>query len=146
MQAAAWTDRGKPQIISSENPVLHLYLHRTPTERYQGNTGTWYNGSQSPYKSVLCLIDADSGTDLLVNVTKRASCIFCTEMYQYRRKQRGRGVILTAQPLLVPRLRKSRTYNPLTQNAPLWSVTGPLYLLQEKTRRINYECQSISTN
>jgi hypothetical protein len=32
-------------------------------------------------------------------------------------------------PLLVPRLRNSRSYTCSHPNAPLWSVTGPLYLL-----------------
>jgi hypothetical protein len=36
--------------------------------------------------------------------------------------------MLTTHPLLVPRLRKSRRYTSCQPNAPLWSVTGPLYL------------------
>jgi hypothetical protein len=40
----------------------------------------------------------------------------------------GRGVMLTTYPLLVPRLRKSRSYTSCHPNAPLWSITGPLYL------------------
>jgi hypothetical protein len=43
--------------------------------------------------------------------------------------KRGRGVMLTTHPLLVPRLRNSRSYTCSHPNAPLWSVTGPLYLL-----------------
>jgi hypothetical protein len=43
--------------------------------------------------------------------------------------KRGRGVILTTHPLLVPRLRKSRSYTSSHPNEPLWSVTGPLCLL-----------------
>jgi hypothetical protein len=39
----------------------------------------------------------------------------------------GRGVILTTHPLPVPRLRKSRSCTSCHPNAPLWSVTGPLY-------------------
>jgi hypothetical protein len=35
--------------------------------------------------------------------------------------------MLTTRPLLVPRLRKSRSYTSSYPNAPLWSVTGPLY-------------------
>jgi hypothetical protein len=35
--------------------------------------------------------------------------------------------MLTTHPLLVPRLRKSRSYTSCHPNAPLWSVTGPLY-------------------
>jgi hypothetical protein len=42
--------------------------------------------------------------------------------------KRGRGVMLTTHPLLVPRLRKGRSYTSCHPNAPLWSVTGPLYL------------------
>jgi hypothetical protein len=42
--------------------------------------------------------------------------------------KRGRSVMLTTHPLLVPRLRKSRSYTSSHPNAPLWSVTGPLYL------------------
>jgi hypothetical protein len=42
--------------------------------------------------------------------------------------KRGRGVMLTTHPLLVPRLRKSRSYTSSHPNAPLWSVTEPLYL------------------
>jgi hypothetical protein len=38
-----------------------------------------------------------------------------------------RGVMLTTHPLLVPRLRKSRSYTSCHSNEPLWSVTGPLY-------------------
>jgi hypothetical protein len=37
----------------------------------------------------------------------------------------GRGVMLTNHPLLVLRLRKSRSYTSSRPNAPLWSVTGP---------------------
>jgi hypothetical protein len=36
--------------------------------------------------------------------------------------------MLTTHPLLVPRLRKCRSYTSCHPNAPLWSVTGPLYL------------------
>jgi hypothetical protein len=36
--------------------------------------------------------------------------------------------MLTTHPLLVPRLRNSRSYTSCHPNAPLWSVTGPLYL------------------
>jgi hypothetical protein len=42
--------------------------------------------------------------------------------------KRGRGVMLTTHPLLVPRLRKSRSCTSSHPKAPLWSVTGPLYL------------------
>jgi hypothetical protein len=42
--------------------------------------------------------------------------------------KRGRGVMLTTHPLIVPWLRKSRSYISSHPNAPLWSVTGPLYL------------------
>jgi hypothetical protein len=38
------------------------------------------------------------------------------------------GMMLTTHPLLVPRLRKSRSYTSSHPNAPLWSITGPLYL------------------
>jgi hypothetical protein len=40
--------------------------------------------------------------------------------------KRGRGVMLTTHPLLVLRLRKSRSYSFSHPNAPLRSVTGPL--------------------
>jgi hypothetical protein len=40
----------------------------------------------------------------------------------------GQGVMLTTHPLLVPRLRKSRSYTSCHPNAPLWSVMGQLYL------------------
>jgi hypothetical protein len=40
--------------------------------------------------------------------------------------KRGRRVMLTTHPLLVPRLRKSRSCTSCHPNAPLWSVTGPL--------------------
>jgi hypothetical protein len=40
--------------------------------------------------------------------------------------KRGQGVMLTTHALLVPRLRKSRSYTSCHPNAPLWSVTGPL--------------------
>jgi hypothetical protein len=42
--------------------------------------------------------------------------------------KRGRSVMLTAHPLLVSRLRKSRSYTSCHPDAPLWSVTGQLYL------------------
>jgi hypothetical protein len=42
--------------------------------------------------------------------------------------KRGRGVMLTTHPLQVPRLRKSRSYTSCHPDAPLWGVTGPLYL------------------
>jgi hypothetical protein len=38
-------------------------------------------------------------------------------------------VMLTTHPLLVPRLRKSRSYTSCHPDAPLWSVTGPLFYL-----------------
>jgi hypothetical protein len=36
--------------------------------------------------------------------------------------------MLATHPLLVPRLRKSRSYTSCHPDAPLWSVTGPFYL------------------
>jgi hypothetical protein len=45
--------------------------------------------------------------------------------------KRGRGLMLTAHPLVVPRLRKCRNYTSCHTNALLWSVAGPLYLLQQ---------------
>jgi hypothetical protein len=42
--------------------------------------------------------------------------------------KRGRGVMLTTHPLPVPRLRKRRSCTSCHPDAPLWSVTGPLYL------------------
>jgi hypothetical protein len=47
--------------------------------------------------------------------------------------KRGRGVLLTTHPLLVQRLRKSRSYISYHPNAPVWSVTGPLYLTELNT-------------
>jgi hypothetical protein len=41
----------------------------------------------------------------------------------------GRGLMLTTHPLLVLKLRKSRSYTSCHPKAPLWGVTGPLYLL-----------------
>jgi hypothetical protein len=41
--------------------------------------------------------------------------------------KRGRGVMLTTHPLLVPRLRTSRSYTSCHPDAPIWGVTGPLY-------------------
>jgi hypothetical protein len=46
--------------------------------------------------------------------------------------KRGRGVMLTTHPLLVPRLKKSRSYTSCHPNAHLWSVTGPLYIFLVK--------------
>jgi hypothetical protein len=43
--------------------------------------------------------------------------------------KRSGGVTLTTHPLLVPRLRKSRSYTSCHPNVPRWGVTGPLYLL-----------------
>jgi hypothetical protein len=40
--------------------------------------------------------------------------------------KRGRGVMLTTHPLLVPRVRKGGSYTSSHPNAPVWSVTGPL--------------------
>jgi hypothetical protein len=40
--------------------------------------------------------------------------------------KRGRGVMLTTHPLLVPRWRKLRSYTSCHPNAPLWSVTGQI--------------------
>jgi hypothetical protein len=49
--------------------------------------------------------------------------------------------MLTTHPLPVPRLRKSRSYTSCHSNAPLWSVTGPLYLylLLNLRRRVHLE-------
>jgi hypothetical protein len=41
--------------------------------------------------------------------------------------------MLTTYPLLLPGLRKSRIYTSSHPNAPLWSVTGPLYLFMCKS-------------
>jgi hypothetical protein len=43
--------------------------------------------------------------------------------------KRGRGVMLTTHHLPVPRLRKSRSYTSCHPDAPVWGVTGPLYLI-----------------
>jgi hypothetical protein len=48
--------------------------------------------------------------------------------------KRGPGVMLTTHPLLVPRSRKSRSCTSSHPNAPLWSVTGPLYLCTHITK------------
>jgi hypothetical protein len=64
--------------------------------------------------------------------------------------KRGRSVMLTTHTLLVPRLRKSRSCTSSHPNAPVWSVTGPLYLLftlraiyrTNIFRRINYVSKS----
>jgi hypothetical protein len=42
--------------------------------------------------------------------------------------ERGRCVMLTTHLLLQPRLRKSRSYTSSHPDAPLWSVTEPLFL------------------
>jgi hypothetical protein len=42
-------------------------------------------------------------------------------------------VMLTTHPLLVPGLRKSRSYTSSHPNAPLWSVTGPLAVVVHVT-------------
>jgi hypothetical protein len=54
----------------------------------------------------------------------------------------GRGVMLTTHPLLVPRLRNSRSYTSCHPDAPLWSVTGPLYpfLLTLSLGAISHSC------
>jgi hypothetical protein len=44
--------------------------------------------------------------------------------------------MLTTHPLLVPRLRKSRSYTSCHPNAPLWSVTGPLYFFTCKFTKL----------
>jgi hypothetical protein len=45
------------------------------------------------------------------------------------RVKRGRGVMLTTHPLLMPRLRKSRSYTSSHPKVPLWSVKGPFFTL-----------------
>jgi hypothetical protein len=45
------------------------------------------------------------------------------------RVKHSQGVMLTTHPLLVPRLRKSRSYTFSHPNVPLWSTMGPLYLI-----------------
>jgi hypothetical protein len=47
--------------------------------------------------------------------------------------EHGQGMMLTTHHLLVPRLRKSRSYTSSTPNAPLWSIMGPLYLFFYQT-------------
>jgi hypothetical protein len=42
--------------------------------------------------------------------------------------KRDRGVMLTTHPLLVPRSSKCRSYTSCHPDAPLWIVTGPLYI------------------
>jgi hypothetical protein len=44
----------------------------------------------------------------------------------FPRVKRGRGVMLTTYPLLVPRVRKNRSCNCSPPQAPAWCVTGPL--------------------
>jgi hypothetical protein len=46
--------------------------------------------------------------------------------------------MLTTHPLLVPRLRNSRSCTSSHPKAPLWSVTGPLYLYLSVERKENF--------
>jgi hypothetical protein len=43
-----------------------------------------------------------------------------------REAKRGRDVMLTTQPLLVPTLKKSRSYTSSPPKRHLWHVAGPL--------------------
>jgi hypothetical protein len=52
----------------------------------------------------------------------------------------GGGVMLTAHPLLVPRLRKSRSYTSCHPDAPLWSVTGAILPTLQFMKRHFYQC------
>jgi hypothetical protein len=56
----------------------------------------------------------------------------------------GRGMMLTTHPLLLPRLRKSRSSNSSHPIAPLWSVTGPLYLFSGRDDMSYFSIEEIS--
>jgi hypothetical protein len=82
----------------------------------------WTTGVRSPteagdFSSTLC-VQTGSGVH-------PASCTVGTGG-SFPGGKGGRGVMLTTHPLLVPRLRKSRSYTSCHTHAPLWSVTGPL--------------------
>jgi hypothetical protein len=47
--------------------------------------------------------------------------------------------MLTTHPLLVPRLRKSRSYTSCHPNAPPWRLTGPLYLYHNR-HHLHHRC------
>jgi hypothetical protein len=125
-----------PHLASSGSRVIlitHLYLAvwRGMTAllslRVYAFTGGWLNTAtilSSAFTTVPILLlrrDRLRGPpSLLYNGYRGALCAGV---------KAGRGVMLTTHPLLVQRLRKSRSCTSSHPNAPVWSVTGPFYLL-----------------
>jgi hypothetical protein len=87
-------------------------------------TTEWTAGVRSPKEA------EDFSSNLCVQTCSGAHPASCTMGTggSFPGVKRGRGVMLSTHPLLVPRLRKSRSYTSCHPNAPLWSVTEPLYL------------------
>jgi hypothetical protein len=117
----------------SYNPFHHisnlpkrnsLTFSCTSTTHKQPLVCCWTAGVRSPTEA------EDFSSDLCVQTgsgAHPASYIMGTGG-SFPKVKRGQGVILTAHPLLVSRSRKSRSCTSCHPNAPLWSVTGPLYI------------------
>jgi hypothetical protein len=98
-------------------------------------TTDWATGVRSlteaeDFSSSLC-VQTGSGAN-------PASCTFGTGS-PFSGVERGRGVMLTAHPHLVPRLSMSRSYTSSPPQAPSWHVAGQLYFF------LTIKFQSISS-
>jgi hypothetical protein len=108
----------------------HTQLESRVAQSVQCLTTDWTSGVRSPtgaedFSSSLC-VQPGSGAHP-VSSTVRTGGSFP------RGLKRGRGVMLTTHPLLVPRLRKSRSYTSCHPNAPPWRVEGTLALCKHLT-------------
>jgi hypothetical protein len=102
----------------------HVMSVREPVaQSVQCLTADWTAGVRSPTEDLSSALCVQTGSG-----AHPASCTVGTGGSFPRGAKRGRGVMLTTHPLLVPRSRKSRSCTTCHPNAPLWSVTGPLYL------------------
>jgi hypothetical protein len=106
--------------------MLPLYLGRSRVaQSVLCLTTDWTAGVRSPTEAV------DFSSNLCVHTGSGAlpaSCTMGTGGSFPRGVKRGWGVMLTTHPLLVPRLRKSRSHSSCHPNAPPWRLTEPLYL------------------
>jgi hypothetical protein len=114
----------KPNLFKIHVNIVTFKNMSRVAQSVQWLTTDWTSGVRSPTEA------EDFSSNLCVQTGSRAHPASCTVGTggSFPGVKGGRGVTLTTHPLLVPRLRKSRSCTSCHPNAPLWSVTGPLYL------------------
>jgi hypothetical protein len=113
------------RLLLGNNESYCAALNSPVAQSVQSLTTDWTAGVRSSTEA------EDFSSNLCVQTGSGAHPASCTVGTggSFRWGKSGRGVMLTTHPLLVQRLRKSRSYTSCHPNAPLRSVTGPLYLL-----------------